>query len=109
MHIMWKLDRELPFGTDLLTLLRVVRRAKYEATCFPRGGAQMTDGADRRAGPDHGLTGEELGSVTANTGFVIGKVSYIGESPLAAPLSWNLMASIAGEGLVFVRRMQKLR
>ena len=102
MHVMGKLDRELPFLFLLHRELRDVWRAKREARIFTWRGAHVTDSANARARSHHHLAREELLSMTAHAGIVIGKIGDVGKVSLCIPGSWDFVASIARQAFVFV-------
>src|SRR5438067_10584404 len=95
MLIMGKLDRELPFLFLLHRELRDVWRAKREARIFTWRGAHVTDSTNAWTRSHHHLAREELLTMTAHAGVVIGKVCYVGKVSLRIPCSWDFVTSIA--------------
>lgn len=109
MFVVRKLNRELAFFFRLRRLIRVIRLAKSKARIFARRGAHMTDCANRRAGADERLPRKELLPVATHTRIVIGKVCGVGKISLRRPRGRQLVAGVAREALVFLRRMEKRR
>ena len=107
MFVVRELDGELAFVFRLRRLIRIVRFAESEAPILTRRGAHMTDGANRWAGAGESLPREELLAMAAYTRIVIGKVCGVGKISLRRPRGRQLVTGIAGEALVFVRRMEK--
>src|SRR2546423_11176392 len=101
--VMRKLDRELPFFFGFRRLIGIIRLAESEACILTRRGAHMANGADGRAGSDHGLPREELLPVAANAGIVIGKISNIRKVSFRRPRRGDLVATIALQALVLIR------
>ena len=102
MFVMRKLDFELSFVFRFRSLVRAIRFAESETTIFARSRAQVTNGADRRAGTAHRLTRKELRPVTTHARVVIGKVSRVRKCTTSSPCRRNLVTSVALETLVFV-------
>ena len=107
MFVVRKLDRKLPFIFWFCRLISRIRLAKSEARIFARRGAHVTDGTDRRARAGKSLSREELLTMAANAGVVIGKVCGVGKISLRRPLGWQLVTGVAREALVFLGRVQK--
>ena len=107
MFVVRELDRELTFVFRLRGLSSTVRSPKGEARTFARRGAHVTDGANRRAGPDKSLAREKLLPVTAHARVVIRKVCRIGKISLRRPRGWQLVTGVTREALVFVGRVKE--
>src|SRR6187431_448554 len=102
MFVVRKFDFELALVFWLRGLFSAIWLAEGETSFFARGGAQMTDRADRRAGTAHRLTREELRPVTAHARVVIGKVRSVRKYTTSSPCRRNLVTGVAFETLVFV-------
>ena len=107
MFVVRKLDRKLPFIFWFCRLISRIRLAKSEARVFARRGAHVTNRANRGAGAGKSLSREELLTMAANAGVVIGKVCGVGKISLRRPLGWQLVTGVAREALVFLGRVQK--
>ena len=101
MFVVRELDGELAF-VFRLRCLTIVRFAKSEPRVFPRRGPQVANGANRGAGAGESLSREELLSMAANTGVVIGKVCCVGKISLRRPRGREFVTGVAPEALVFV-------
>lgn len=101
--VMRKLDRELPFFFGFPRLIRIIRVAESEACILTRRGAHMTNGADGRAGSDHGLPREELLPVAANASIVIGKISDVRKISFCRPRRRDFVTGITSQAFVFIR------
>src|SRR6266849_4226306 len=106
MFVVRELDGELAF-VFRLRCLTIVRFAKSEPRIFPRRGPQVANGANRGAGAGESLSREELLSMTANAGVVIGKVCCVGKISLRRPRGREFVTGVAPEALMFLGRMQK--
>lgn len=107
MFVMRKLYGELALVFRLRLLFRIVRLAESKAAIFARRRAHMTNGADSRPGSNHRLAREKLLPVTTHTRVVIWKVGHVRKISLCRPRRRNLVAFIACETLMLVRRMKK--
>ena len=87
---------------DRPACFRDVGRAKREARLFTWRGAHLTDSANARARSHHHLAREELLTMAAHAGIVIGKIGDVRKVSLRVPCRWDFVTSIARQAFVFV-------
>src|SRR5260370_34946656 len=109
MFVVRELNGELAFVFRLRRLTSMVRFAKSEPRIFPRRGPHVANGANRGAGAGESPPREELLSMTANAGVVIGKVCCVGKISLRRPRGRELVTGVAGDALVFLGRRTRRR